>query len=118
MGLSPPAGMKLLKQEADTGKKQQILLQPRLCTLRSYGEDRFSVLRKTVVDVGGGERREMVESTFMEKLFEYIESSNKSHEVEILSGRLAMVSINYQSSLFVLEFADILIWCCSLIANH
>ncbi|CAM8918979.1 unnamed protein product [Rhodiola kirilowii] len=88
MGMGP-TGVKF-RQEGEMGRKQQIILQPRLCTLRSYSEDRFGLMRTTAVD-GGGERREAVESTFMSKLFEYIESSNKSHEVEILSGRLAMV---------------------------
>uniref|UniRef100_A0A7N0TSU4 Stress enhanced protein 2 n=1 Tax=Kalanchoe fedtschenkoi TaxID=63787 RepID=A0A7N0TSU4_KALFE len=89
---SAPAGVKVRQEGAVVGRKQpgQILLQPRVCTLRSYGGDRFGVLRTTAVD-GGGEKRELVDSTFMQKLFEYIESSKKSHEVEIVFGRLAMV---------------------------
>lgn len=67
------------------GENGRIVLQPRLCTLRSYGDDRFGVV-KTRKD-GGDEV-----SPFFETLSEYIESSKKSHDFEIISGRLAMVS--------------------------
>ncbi|KAJ8765662.1 hypothetical protein K2173_014784 [Erythroxylum novogranatense] len=62
----------------------KVLLQPRLCTLRSYGEDRFGVV-KSRKEGGDGA------SPFFETLSEYIESSKKSRDFEIISGRLAMV---------------------------
>ncbi|XP_065873233.1 stress enhanced protein 2, chloroplastic [Euphorbia lathyris] len=65
-------------------ENSKIMLQPRLCTLRSYGEDRFAVV-KTRKD-GGDEV-----SRFFETLSDYIESSKKSHDFEIISGRLAMM---------------------------
>ncbi|KAJ9670856.1 hypothetical protein PVL29_027039 [Vitis rotundifolia] len=61
----------------------KILLQPRLCTLRSYGPDRSGVIktRRDGDDV----------SPFFATLSEYIESSKKSQDFEIISGRLAMI---------------------------
>ncbi|XP_027365260.1 stress enhanced protein 2, chloroplastic [Abrus precatorius] len=58
-----------------------IVLQPRLCTLRSYGSDRLGVMKSGKDDV----------SPFFATLSEYIESSKKSHDFEIISGRLAMM---------------------------
>ncbi|KAA8530930.1 hypothetical protein F0562_005611 [Nyssa sinensis] len=63
----------------------KIVLQPRLCTLRSYGSDRSGVI-KTRSDGGGGEV-----SPFFATLSEYIESSKKTQDFEIISGRLAMI---------------------------
>ena len=71
-------------ESSSTGLK--ILLQPRLCTLRSYGSDRFEMIKTRRDGGGGGEV-----SPFFEKLYEYMESSKKSHDFEIISGRLAMV---------------------------
>ncbi|KAK8672892.1 hypothetical protein V6N13_111249 [Hibiscus sabdariffa] len=67
--------------EPENGK---IVLQPRLCTLRSYGSDPVGVM-KTRKDEG-----DQV-SPFFETLSEYIESSKKSQDFEIISGRLAMI---------------------------
>ncbi|GKV25286.1 hypothetical protein SLEP1_g34744 [Rubroshorea leprosula] len=78
--LAPVQRVKL--GEAENGK---IVLQPRLCTLRTYGSDRGGVMR-TRRD-GGGDHV----SPFFETLSEYIESSKKSHDFEIMSGRLAMI---------------------------
>lgn len=73
--------------------ENKILLQPRLCTLRSYGSDRGGVLktRKEEAETPpeGGEV-----SSFYDILSEYIESSKKSQDFEIISGRLAMVLIS------------------------
>jgi len=63
------------------GANTNIVLQPRLCTLRSYGSDRFGVIKS-----GGDEV-----SPFFAALSDYIESSKKSQDFEIISGRLAMV---------------------------
>lgn len=60
------------------------MLQPRVCTLRSYGGDRGGVIR------AGGEDGV---SRFFEILSDYVESSKKSHDFEIMSGRLAMVEL-------------------------
>lgn len=65
----------------------KIVLQPRLCNLRSYGSDRVGVIR-TRRD-GGDEVGDV--SQFFATLSEYIESSKKSHDFEIVSGRLAMI---------------------------
>ncbi|XVF61753.1 hypothetical protein PTKIN_Ptkin08bG0155900 [Pterospermum kingtungense] len=67
--------------ETENGK---IVLQPRLCTLRSYGSDRGGVLKT---------RREEGDevSPFFETLSEYIESTQKSQDFEIISGRFAMI---------------------------
>ncbi|CDP12913.1 unnamed protein product [Coffea canephora] len=64
----------------------KIVLQPRLCTLRTYGSDRVGVMKTKGVN---GEDDQM--PRFFATLSEYIESSKKSHDFEIISGRLAMV---------------------------
>lgn len=71
----------------------KIILQPRLCTLRSYGSDRGGVLKTRIQDRGGSIRGVGSEdlSPFLSNLYEYIESSKKSHDFEIISGRLAMI---------------------------
>ncbi|CAA0806411.1 Stress enhanced protein 2- chloroplastic [Striga hermonthica] len=70
-----------LRGAAEGGGK--IVLQPRVCTLRSFGGER-----------GGGVIRANVEnevSRFFGTLSDYVESSKKSHDFEIMSGRLAMI---------------------------
>ncbi|KAF5737882.1 stress enhanced protein 2 chloroplastic [Tripterygium wilfordii] len=76
-----PVPKKVRASEPDNGK---IVLQPRLCTLRSYSSDRFGFV-KTKRDGEDGVSR------FFDTLSEYIESSKKSHDFEIISGRLAMI---------------------------
>jgi hypothetical protein len=71
-----------LTTEAD----KKIILQPRLCTLRSYGPD----IRDAVVKL---ERQSDDASQFFASLTNYIESSKKSHDYETIIGRLAMVSM-------------------------
>lgn len=63
----------------------KIVLQPRVCTLRSFGDDRGSVVK---VSRGNDVSR------FFEILSDYVESSKKSHDFEIISGRLAMVNFS------------------------
>ncbi|KAG8383451.1 hypothetical protein BUALT_Bualt04G0014600 [Buddleja alternifolia] len=79
--------VELLSPAADSitngGKINNIVLQPRVCTLRSYGEDRGAA---AVMKAGVGENHR-----FFEVLSDYIESSKKSHDFEILTGRLAMI---------------------------
>ncbi|KAK7844673.1 stress enhanced protein 2, chloroplastic [Quercus suber] len=74
----------------DGGKMNNIVLQPRLCTLRSYGSDRGGVI-KTRRDGGDGPESGADVSQFFAILSEYIESSKKSQDFEIISGRLAMI---------------------------
>ncbi|KAI8030384.1 hypothetical protein LOK49_LG01G02429 [Camellia lanceoleosa] len=62
----------------------KIVLQPRLCTLRSYGSDRPGVMRTRK------DGRDEV-SAFFATLSDYIESSKKSQDIETISGRLAMI---------------------------
>ncbi|TKY60347.1 Stress enhanced protein 2 [Spatholobus suberectus] len=66
------------------GTNANIVLQPRLCTLRSYGSDRVGVIKSR--KEGGDDV-----SPFFATLSEYIDSSKKSHDFEIISGRLAMM---------------------------
>ncbi|CAK7337929.1 unnamed protein product [Dovyalis caffra] len=77
---------KVKSSEAENGK---IVLQPRLCTLRSYGQDGYGVVKISPRKDGGD--HEKVVSPFFETLSEYIESSKKSQDFEIISGRLAMI---------------------------
>lgn len=72
----------------------KIVLQPRVCTLRSFGGDRGGVIRVNTED-------DQV-SRFFLTLSDYVESSKKSHDFEIISGRLAMVIIIIQIFHFVL----------------
>ncbi|KAK9713329.1 hypothetical protein RND81_06G020100 [Saponaria officinalis] len=75
----------------------KIVLQPRLCTLRSYGPShRGSGIIKTLTrskdfgdDFSNGGEEPM--SPFFANLYEYIESSKKSQDFEIITGRLAMI---------------------------
>lgn len=73
----------------DLAENGKIVLQPRLCTLRSYGSE-MVVARKDGGDGGGGSETELT-SPFFETLTDYIESSKKSQDFETISGRLAMV---------------------------
>ncbi|XP_057775410.1 stress enhanced protein 2, chloroplastic [Salvia miltiorrhiza] len=80
---APPEPQRLKVPETAEGGGAKIVLQPRVCTLRSYGGDRGGVIR-----AGGGEDQV---SRFFEVLSDYVESSKKSHDFETMSGRLAMV---------------------------
>lgn len=80
---APVQKVKLL--DTSVPDKAKIILQPRLCTLRSYGSDRAGVIRPRR-EYGGADV-----SPFFEALSEYIESSKKSQDFEIISGRLAMI---------------------------
>lgn len=68
-----------------------IVLQPRLCTLRSYGSDPVGAVIKTRKEEEDMQVTDDV-SSFFATLSEYIESSKKSQDFEIISGRLAMVT--------------------------
>ncbi|KAJ0239243.1 Stress enhanced protein 2 [Hirschfeldia incana] len=71
----------------DLAENGKIVLQPRLCTLRSYGSE-LVVAKKD----GGDEGSEVeLASPFFETLTDYIESSKKSQDFETISGRLAMI---------------------------
>lgn len=87
-----PVSVPRTKQSAGESSSEvgKIMLQPRLCTLRSYGPDRRPVGSTATIKTrrGGCD----VAPPFFETLSEYIESSKKSHDFEIISGRLAMVS--------------------------
>ncbi|KAH0912861.1 hypothetical protein HID58_036182 [Brassica napus] len=72
----------------DLAENGKIVLQPRLCTLRSYGSEMI-VAKKD--GGGGGDEGSEVElaSPFFETLTDYIESSKKSQDFETISGRLS-----------------------------
>ncbi|PWA37490.1 stress enhanced protein 2 [Artemisia annua] len=72
-----------------TTDSRKIMLQPRVCTLRSYGSDSFGVMKMKNMDGEGGDGNDV--SRFFDMLSEYIESSKKSQDFEIISGRLAMI---------------------------
>ncbi|KAJ1412882.1 putative stress enhanced protein 2, chloroplastic-like [Sesbania bispinosa] len=78
---------KLKPAEPDVANTN-IVLQPRLCTLRSYGSDRAGAVIKARKE---GLHGDDDVSPFFATLSEYIESSKKSHDFEIISGRLAMI---------------------------
>lgn len=82
-------------KKRDAGTK--VVLQPRLCTLRSYGAGSGVVTRRILAgeedgsgaaDSGSGSAA----SSFFASLADYIESSRNSQDFETISGRLAMVS--------------------------
>ena len=74
----------------DLAENGKIVLQPRLCTLRSYGSE--MIVAKKDGGRGGDEGSEVeLASPFFETLTDYIESSKKSQDFETISGRLAMV---------------------------
>ncbi|KAH1251109.1 hypothetical protein AAZX31_05G171300 [Glycine max] len=81
-----PVQVTIPKPKAAEAEGANIVLQPRLCTLRSYGSDRAGVLIKTRKE---GDDDDV--SPFFAALSDYIESSKKSHDFEIISGRLAMM---------------------------
>ncbi|KAJ6737112.1 STRESS ENHANCED PROTEIN 2 CHLOROPLASTIC [Salix viminalis] len=72
-GVAIPVQVPAPKIKANIAENGKIMLQPRLCTLRSYGQDGFGVVKTSA-------RKE-----------KYIESSKKSQDFEIISGRLAMI---------------------------
>ncbi|KAI3723106.1 hypothetical protein L2E82_34454 [Cichorium intybus] len=82
----PVQKVRLTDTAAVRSESGKILLQPRVCTLRSYGSDRFGVMKMRSADDDGDEV-----SRFFDMLSEYIESSKKSQDFEIISGRLAMI---------------------------
>lgn len=81
---------------SDNNNYGKIMLQPRLCNLRAYGSDRVGIMIKKIkiknnnnnTGIGVGEDEV---SPFFATLAEYIESSKKSQDYEIIFGRLAMV---------------------------
>ncbi|KAL6651484.1 hypothetical protein ACP70R_010409 [Stipagrostis hirtigluma subsp. patula] len=79
-------------RKRDGGK---IVLQPRLCTLRSYGAGSGVVTRRMLAGeeegAGGGADAGDSVSPFFASLADYIESSRKSQDFETISGRLAML---------------------------
>jgi hypothetical protein len=83
-----PVQVPVTKAKPAESDGAKIVLQPRLCNLRSYGSDRVGVIRTRRDGEDGGRGV----SPFFATLSEYIESSRKSHDFEIISGRLAMVS--------------------------
>ncbi|XP_074264366.1 stress enhanced protein 2, chloroplastic-like [Silene latifolia] len=101
--LQPPKQAATPRTGLESPDQVKIILQPRLCTLRSYGpSDREGGLIKTLArskDVGGSNNnnnissngREELMSPFLANLYEYIESSKKSQDFEIITGRLAMI---------------------------
>lgn len=70
----------------------KIVLQPRLCTLRSYGAGSGVVTRKRLAGEEGIGGADAGASPFFASLADYIESSRKSQDFETISGRLAMVA--------------------------
>ncbi|KAL9241482.1 hypothetical protein vseg_015592 [Gypsophila vaccaria] len=82
---------------SESSDQVKIMLQPRLCTLRSYAPSpRGLGVIKTLTrskDYGGdvGVGGEELMSPFFANLYEYIESSKKSQDFEIITGRLAMI---------------------------
>ncbi|KAF7850611.1 hypothetical protein BT93_L5213 [Corymbia citriodora subsp. variegata] len=92
-GRREPAGpvqvsVQRLKPAAPDAGNGKILLQPRLCTLRSYGSEPVGIIKSKRADGSSGGN---AVSPFFETLSEYIESSRKSQDFEIISGRLAMI---------------------------
>ncbi|KAI4345180.1 hypothetical protein L6164_012328 [Bauhinia variegata] len=83
-----PVQVPIPRPKTADSESTNVVLQPRLCTLRSYGSDRSGVIKTTGKDgVDGG----VDVSPFFANLSEYIESSKKSQDFEIISGRLAMI---------------------------
>jgi len=83
-----------------------IVLQPRLCTLRSYGSDPVGAIIKTRKEQDMQVTDDV--SSFFATLSEYIESSKKSQDFEIISGRLAMVTLT-PTHMIILNYIIILI---------
>ncbi|AQK46515.1 2-Sep [Zea mays] len=91
--LAPQKVSSTAPKKRDAGTK--VVLQPRLCTLRSYGAGSGVVTRRILTgeedgsgaaDSGGSSA-----SPFFASLANYIESSRKSQDFETISGRLAMM---------------------------
>ncbi|KAJ7956906.1 Stress enhanced protein 2, chloroplastic [Quillaja saponaria] len=82
---SAPVQVSIPKPKLTDPDSANIVLQPRLCTLRSYASDRAGVFKTT--------KRDAVDdvSPFFATLSEYIESFEKSQDFETISGRLAMI---------------------------
>ncbi|KAF7834221.1 stress enhanced protein 2, chloroplastic [Senna tora] len=79
---APPVQVSIPKPKtAEPEGTSNVVLQPRLCTLRSYASDRVGVIKTRNDDV----------SPFFATLSEYIESYKKSQDFETISGRLAMM---------------------------
>ncbi|KAG2569141.1 stress enhanced protein 2, chloroplastic-like [Panicum virgatum] len=80
-------------KKRDAGKA---VLQPRLCTLRSYGAGSGVVTRRILTGAeegsGAADSGGSAASPFFASLADYIESSRKSQDFETISGRLAMVA--------------------------
>ncbi|PAN40354.1 hypothetical protein PAHAL_7G308800 [Panicum hallii] len=80
-------------KKRDAGK---VVLQPRLCTLRSYGAGSGVVTRRILAGAeegsGAADSGGSAASPFFASLADYIESSRKSQDFETISGRLAMVA--------------------------
>ncbi|GAB4848323.1 hypothetical protein Ancab_002990 [Ancistrocladus abbreviatus] len=80
-----PPKVRATEQSPDQVK---IVLQPRLCTLRSYASDGRGGVIRTKRDCGdGGDAL----SPFLANLYDYVESTKKTQDFEIISGRLAMI---------------------------
>ncbi|KAA8546904.1 hypothetical protein F0562_003333 [Nyssa sinensis] len=79
-----PAPVQRVRASDVSPDNVKIVLQPRLCTLRSYASDCAAIIETQ------SEGDEEV-SPFFATLSDYIESSKKSQDFEIISGRLAMI---------------------------
>ncbi|KAG7034393.1 Stress enhanced protein 2, chloroplastic, partial [Cucurbita argyrosperma subsp. argyrosperma] len=77
---SPPASISLPKLKSADSDTPKILLQPRLCTLRSFGSDPVVPIKAKRVAAGDASDDDDV-SRFFATLSEYIESSKDSHEL-------------------------------------
>ncbi|KAK7247489.1 hypothetical protein RIF29_42372 [Crotalaria pallida] len=84
-----PVQVSIPRPKSAEGSYNNIVLQPRLCTLRSYASDRIGVIKTTRKEEEGMLHDDV--SPFFATLSDYIESSKKSHDFEIISGRLAMM---------------------------
>ncbi|KAI0494684.1 hypothetical protein KFK09_024827 [Dendrobium nobile] len=78
------SGIPRLRSAADLSPASgKIILQPRLCTLRSYGSGKIPTPVKN---------SSSNTTFFFASLADYVESARKSHDFEIVSGRLAMIA--------------------------
>ncbi|KAG9451193.1 hypothetical protein H6P81_011158 [Aristolochia fimbriata] len=80
--VAPPQRLSLKPLDSPP-ESAKIVLQPRLCTLRSYGSGSDGAVPT---------RRDADVSPFLASLSEYIENSRRSQHFETISGRLAMVA--------------------------
>lgn len=115
--LQPPRQSPRLGPDSSSSPDQaKIILQPRMCTLRSYASDSGSGVIKSIitkskdgvgvgVGIGGGvdgnDQEEELLSPFFANLYDYIESSKKSQDFEIITGRLAMVIFFHYSCILL-----------------